>query len=207
MKRVLSRALLLAAVLAGVASVCAAQAGNGADGPPPPANDYFPQRWKEFASAEGRFKALFPAEPKLTTATQETVAGQIKIHSAVYKSFIEYGVVFMDFPGPIDDPDIVKSIFDAAREGGLSGVAQHKPRVLSEADITIDGHPGRLLQLDLEGKAVMRLKLAAVGPRLYIVSVTAPLGHEGALEGKNAYEKIAWSFLDSFKLTGGGQPK
>ena len=190
MKRTASFTLMLI-LLGGLSAVCAAQTAA----PPARSLDYFPQRWKEFSSGEGGFKALFPGEPTLKSSTQETAAGKIPTHLAVYRSSIEYAVAYMDFPNLLDGPDVVTNTYDRARDGGLEEISKHKPRVVSEADITISGRRGRFLHIELEDQTTLRLKLLAVRSRVYMVTVTTPPGRDS--EAKKDYERIATSFLDS----------
>jgi hypothetical protein len=216
MRVVAVQMLILLSILTSSASLCAAQTKQQVETPPPPApkqrievepppppaNDYFPQRWKEFTSIEGRFKILFPGTPQQSSETIANPSGrQLSFHRLTYKSFISYRVTYADYAKPIDDPETVKKFFDTIRDGTLSGVTQFNPRVLHEADFSLDGHPGRFIEMELAGNLIVRIKWVAVKERLYYVAVNAPKGHVDALEGKNGYEKIAMSFLDSFKLT------
>jgi hypothetical protein len=168
--------------------------------PPPPANDYFPQKWKEFLSVEGKFKIRFPGIPKESSTERESNGIKLIVRSVNYKSFILYGVTYTDYPQNVDDPSIVKNFLDNVRNGGLSGIAETKPRIIKESNISVNGHPSRFLQVEMDGKAILRAKYVAFKNRLYIVGVTTPKGHQNALGAENDYEKIAMSFLDSFQI-------
>ncbi|HEV7860528.1 MAG TPA: hypothetical protein VGO91_18055 [Pyrinomonadaceae bacterium] len=200
------RAAILLLIMMSSMLLCAAQTKQTivevVEPPPPPANDYFPQRWKEFTSVEGGFKILFPGTPQQTSETLAIPSGQhLTFHRLIYKSFIYYRAAYADYPRPIDNPETVKKFFDTVRDGTLAALVQLNPHILSEADFSLDGHPGRIIEMELSGNLIVRMKWIAVKERIYYVSVHTPKGQENAFEGKNGYEKIAVSFLDSFKLT------
>jgi TonB family protein len=67
-------------------------------------------------------------------------------------------------------------------------------------DISIDGHPGRLLRERLPNGNILKAKMYLVGQRLYQIAVTIPKPDSSPDMGR-AYEKFADKFLDSFKLT------
>jgi hypothetical protein len=200
--KVLKHILILVMLLYCATPVIAQQnkPSNDPPPPPPPANDYFPKKWKEFSSTDGKFKVLFPGVPKESSNVQENDVGKLNIHFVTYKSFISYSVVYTNYPRNVEESSTIKKFLDDVRDGGLSAVSKANPKIIKESDITLGGHPGRFLQVELAGNAVLRVKWIAFGERLYVVSVTTPKGHYNALGAENDYEKIAMSFLDSFQI-------
>lgn len=194
---------LIGSMLFCCAALCVAQQNKSTSGPPPPprpADDYFPQRWKDFLSKEGKFKIRFPGIPKESSTERESNGIKLIVRSVNYKSFILYGVTYTDYPQNVDDPSTVKNFLDNVRNGGLSGIARTKPQIIRESDISVNGHPGRFLQVEMSGQAVLSVKYVAFKNRLYMIGVTTPKGYRNALGADPDYEKIAMSFLDSFQL-------
>src|SRR6266446_3147155 len=68
--------------------------------PPPPANDYFPGKWKAFSSTEGRFTVRFPNQPQEGSKVYDSYKGKVTLHSLFYgnSSFIFYSVDYRDYP-------------------------------------------------------------------------------------------------------------
>ncbi len=162
-------------------------------------NDHFPERWKEF-SLSGQYRVLFPDTPKESTTAVATALGEMKVHSVNYKSFISYAVTSTQYPSEIETKSNVKSFMDYLRDGSLAAVASVKPKVVSESDFTLDGHPGRLLQIEFADDTVVRFKWIAVKDRVYVLHVTTPKSRAKVTGSENDYEKIANTFLDSFRL-------
>jgi len=59
----------------------------------------------------------------------------------------------MDYPINLESADLVKKALDSAREGSLKRIAKEDPQVTKESDISIDGHAGRYLEIELKGDA------------------------------------------------------
>src|SRR5947208_15056376 len=139
------------------------QSGN----PPPPAVDYFPKQWKEFSSREGRFRALFPGTPDVFDTTEQTADGPVVLHWCRYKGVISEDVMYIDSPVDVEDPSIVKGVFDIMRDVALANAAQGKPRVVNETNTPVDCHAGRFLRIKMIDNTVLRIKFVAVKNRVY----------------------------------------
>src|ERR1044072_5911896 len=150
----------------------------------------------EYISAAGRFKIRFPGVPQEFEGTHETNVGQIASHFVMLATDVTYGLNYTDYPMNVEQPELVKRIIDNARDGGLANVAREEPRILSETDISVEGHPGRFLRVELKGDAILRYKLVLVGNRVYVLTVGTPKRSDAQAE----YEKRATSFFESFKL-------
>jgi hypothetical protein len=166
---------------------------------PTPADDYFPQRWKEFRSA-GQYRVLFPGIPKESTSTVTSAAGNVMVHRVSYESFISYTVMSTRYPAEVESLSTIKAFMDQLRDASLAAVAEAHPRIVRESDVSLDGHPGRFIQVELANNSVIRFKWIAVRNRVYFLYITTPKGHRTGGEAENDYEKIALSFIDSFQL-------
>jgi hypothetical protein len=154
--------------------------------------------WKEFLSKEGKFKILFPVGPKKLSLTQKSVEGTI-LYTIRYKSLIIYEATWVDYPVEIESPDTRNETLDDVETGGLSALAQKNPRVIKKEEISVDGHPGRFLQVELRDNTVIHMNLIPIKRRLYYLAITTPKPHRNAKGLKINYERIASNYLDSFK--------
>jgi len=164
------------------------------------ASDYAPETWKPYSSTEGRFKVLFPGEPKETSETVDAVVGGVRFHKVAYDSFISYSVVYFDGPTDLENSSHVEDILDTVRDSGLAQVESEDPQVVKESELLVDGHPGRLLHVVLKGDGVIRMKSVVFGSRMFVVTVGTPKGQPNVPGTENGYEAIAMSFLNSFGL-------
>jgi hypothetical protein len=151
-----------------------------------------PQDWKEFAPAEGRFKALMPGTPKPYKLDTESDFGKGVLHmNTVQAGKTMYGANYCDFPAEVKKAPL-KQVYDSSRDGA---VANLDGKLASENDIKLGDYSGREIQIDVAGgKQLFRARVFLVDQRLYQVVV---FGSKEAVTSKDA-EK----FLDSFKLTG-----
>ena len=164
--------------------------------PPPPAKDYFPKTWDEYSFPAGKFRIRFPQKPIESTATQE----RLQIHSVEYKGLINYRVSYVDYGSPIDDPTKVKEMLQGLKTAALNSIQNKEVRIITERDITVDGHPGVFVHVEVGGKEVIRIQWVAAGSRLYTVSATSRKGIPQELEGKDDFEKVAIGFINSFHI-------
>jgi TonB family protein len=191
------RCALFLLILTGSLSPCLAQTNKSAgEQPPGPDGEFNPASWKEYFSAEGRFSILFPGTPQEGVHSVDVQGGQLKIHVHNLKAYAEYGVIYADYPIPVGDPRVAKQVLD---NGAKGGAAEVNAELLSMTEISIDGHPGRLLRERLPSGSILKAKMYLVGQRLYQIAVTMPKAETDADSG-NAHEKLADKFLDSFKI-------
>jgi len=157
---------------------------------------------KEYSSSEGRFKVLFPScTVNEIHGTPDTKVGKIAFHMIVCVSpTITYSVVYTDYPIDLDTPDLVKNALDSARAGSLSRVAKEDPHIIKEFDISIDGHPGRFLQIELKGDAMIRMRCLVAANRVYVFGVGTPKKKPEVVDATNDYEAITTRFMDTFKI-------
>ena len=150
----------------------------------------------EYSSKAGRFKINFPGVPQESEESAETQVGTIVSHTTRLVSELTYDASYADYPITLEQPQLIKRVLDSARDGGLARVAKENPHVLSETDISFDGHPGRMLSIEFAGDAILRYKIVLVGNRSYSLAV----GSAKTPSAQSKYEKAATDFFDSFKL-------
>lgn len=157
---------------------------------------------KEYSSSEGRFKVLFSScTVNEIHGTPDTKVGKIPFHMIMCVSpTITYSVVYSDYPIDLDTPDRVRDALDSARAGSLSRVAKEDPHIIKEFDISIDGHPGRFLQIELKGDAMIRMRCFVAANRVYVYGAGTPKKKPTVVDATNDYEAITTRFMDSFKI-------
>lgn len=200
----LARTLLLFVVIDGCATACLGQQGGAAQSPPPrvatpPGTRQRPDGPKGFSSQRGRFTILFPGTPTEKDTSVDTLVG--RLDSREYK-FAEhptyYAVVYDDFAGDLEqDAERRDYAMNRMRDAGLSSGPDR--RVLGESEVRLGSHPGRALKISIPDGGVIRVRMYAVGRRLYQVSVIT-LGERSSPGAARSAEKRAMKFLDSFRL-------
>ena len=195
-----SRLILLASVLLGVSLAEASQTRRPSSNRPAHDDAVF-DRWVEFKSDEGKFTILFPNDPKVRTPEDHDLVGGLRMYYAIYKSSINYSAIYIEYPENLEAPVVAKDVFDRARDAGMmsSASAKERPRLLSETDINLEGHPARLLRIAMsEGRSTW-CKFIVVKNRFYFLEVVLPKP-SGKISDRETQEKIARFFLDSFRL-------
>ncbi len=109
-------------------------------------------------------------------------------------------MISTQYPAEIEKQSTIKDFLDELRDGSLAAVAAGKPKLVSETDITLNGHPGRILQVEFANNSVVRFKWIAVKDRVYFLYIITPKGRKNVMGAENDYEKIATTFMDSFRL-------
>ena len=152
----------------------------------PPKSDPAP-----FTAKEGRFSISFPSKPETATSMVKTVGGDVEVHrfSVVGKNNeISYLVQYNDVPPNMLRDDGPDKILDRCRD---SGVAAIHGKLAKELNSTLEGNPGRALEVEGAGfKVVYRIYL--VKNRLYQLIVF--------WDGSKPLADRAGPFFDSFKL-------
>lgn len=156
------------------------------------------QAWRQYSSAQGGFSILFPGDPSQETQFIEAAPGvQFELRIFKLKTLAECSVMYADYPMPLDDPKLAKSVLDNGAKGAVASV---NSELLELKEIMFEGHPGRYLKERMPSGEIMRVKILLVGQRLYQVAITTP-GEEGkSSEMVAAYQAMSDRFLNSFKL-------
>ena len=162
--------------------------------PPPPAKDYFPATWDEYSFPAAKFRVRFPQKPAERTSTE----GGLEIHSFAYKGLITYRVSYVDYQVPIDAPEKLKELLQGVKTSALNAIQDKGVRIIAEREVTVDGHAGLFVHVEVGANEVIRLQWIPAGSRLYTVSATSRKGSPRELEGKDDFEKVAIGFISSF---------
>jgi hypothetical protein len=154
-----------------------------------PATTEFP-----VTSAEGRFRAVFPAKPDTGVTEADAEGGKRKVTSMLAaKGSDDFGITWSDFP---------KSFLASGPTAVLEGVrdkvmADAKATLQSSEEITLNGHPGLKVAANVpEGvtKGDYQVRFYLVGARIYQVLVIR--------NDAKADDTAVLDFFDSFTLTG-----
>jgi hypothetical protein len=141
--------------------------------------------FKPFESQEGRFRVLMPKEPQYEARVIDPEDGTtVHLYRATYAATV-YLVAHTDFPAGGRTPAEVLA------DGRANALAAASRKLLSERQITLQGHPGLELVIQ-EGNTLMYLRSFYVGSRSYQVSVTG--------QDHSTVKNRAPEFLDSFAI-------
>lgn len=192
-------ALLLSLLLSSAYYLAVSTAASAQDPPPPPppVKDYFPDKWDEYTSREGKFRIRFPKEPREFARTQ----GQFEVRSLEHKGLLHYRVSYVDYKTPLDDPKTVTGLLQGIKGAALGSIQGKGVRVVADREVTVDGRKGVYIHVEVEGKEVVRMQWVAAGSVLYTVGVSGRKGSPNEMEGKDDFEKVASGFIGSFHLT------
>lgn len=155
--------------------------------------------WKEFSSTAGRFKVALPGNPTETSKTIESRLGEIRRHTFTLGTDIgAFLISYSDLPVSVTEPGEVNKFLDHAHEGEVAPV---QGRLLSMAEIALDGYPGRESIVETPN-STFRVKYYLAGQRIYQIAVSTPNGPaKNAAEMARSMESIVSKFFDSFKIT------
>lgn len=213
MKNLVRVTLLLALALAS-SSLCLAQRDNpqvvvGQPEPPPaPAREYDASNWKSFSPAPGVFVSM-PGQPTASEREMKTVSVSVTEHiyllttgQRTYRfSYFDYGVA-------ITDPQKIKDVLDAFRDGALD--AHKEMKLLKESEFKIGSYTGRQLLIDSGEGMVISQRIFIIDKRFYQMILAAPYdtafnkGRPDANDLTDFYQMISKRFFDSFETFGGG---
>jgi tetratricopeptide (TPR) repeat protein len=175
------------------------------ESPPVPAVEYDPHSWKEFADERAMFSIMFPGTPVEGDNSSDKIAGRkftLKT-SAFY--FVGYQALSSSEAAEFEKHvGLRKQLFDKIRDGIRDAtLTQTKVNLLEEADISINGYPGRAEKLSMENGDVWRQHAYLVEKRIYQIFVFIP--RELLAPDNGQFDETrATKFLTSFKL---GHPK
>lgn len=153
------------------------------------AGDQPASKWKEFKSAEGRFKVLLPTDPKTFSQDSESEFGKTVLHFHVCEvDGVTYLTNYADAPEAAKKQK-VDTLLDACRDGG---VRNSGGKLVSEKKIKLGDHPGRELTIAPDNEMVFRSRVYLVNWRLYQLVVVGPKDKVGS--------KDVTAYFESFQL-------
>jgi hypothetical protein len=148
-----------------------------------------PAELQQFNSTEGGFSILLPGTPKYAVETVDSAAGPLVVNTYMVDGFDKaYGVMYTDYPDAVLETDPQK-VLDGARDGAVTNV---KGKLLSEAAMTLNGYPGREMNISA-GQLGVRSRVYLVNKRIYSVIVTGPVNQMNL----SVFDEV----LNSFNLT------
>jgi hypothetical protein len=148
--------------------------------------------WKEFYSAEGRFTATMPADPKTNLIATDTVGGKLLTHtvSSTDGDLNEYLISWTEYPEESIEHNATENRFNKVRDA----LVDYKGgRVLSESAIDQGGHPARDITFATSEGRVVRVRFYFAKNRFYQVMA----------EAKAKDSEPVKEFFNSFKLLPG----
>ena len=130
--------------------------------------------WQEFTSADGKFKVLLPSAP--TRKPRSAKETEYSLETPEFK----IGVVYAN----LSEKDKPEKFM----------VAPSGAKVISEKDVTVDGHPGRDIIAEVSGHGVAHMRFVNAGKRLYTILMVG--------KSKPASDADVALVFDSFQVTG-----
>jgi hypothetical protein len=152
--------------------------------------------WQEVVSTEGRFRVLLPDAPNEMSLPGTSHGSGAQLYF-VKSSVAVYAVLFGDFSGPPDDPDMMKELLEST---SAFLQASGKLRVLGERNISTPGVQARQFILD-DGAFVTTARVYYTKGRLYEVIFSRPgLSGTSAEALAQFYDGLSGKFFGSFKI-------
>ena len=135
-----------------------------------------------------------PGAPEESVQDMDTDKGQISMHGLnLAERETAYIATYTDYPESVYKDRDNQSILDDVRDGIL---VNPPGTLLSEAVISLDGHPGRDITYEInDGQITFRARVYLVGNRLYQMLA-------GTTTDKASNSDIG-KFLESFTLSDG----
>lgn len=148
--------------------------------------------WVKYTSVEGRYNALLPQQPKLSTQEATTSTGEKMLQYMAQASDLD-GLYFLAY---FDYGTSMAFSLDKARDGAVGNI---KGTLLNEEAISLDRYSGRELKIaaklqDMD--ILVRSRIYDIGGRVYILQHL----FKKSDDSPRVAEKTA-RFFDSFKVT------
>jgi hypothetical protein len=145
--------------------------------------------WKQFSPEKGGFSVLLPGTPIEAPVKVATPVGEMTVQTYVVQRSdgSRFAVLYNDSPTPLGPQEVQQNLETAkATMAATSGGT-----LKSEKSITLEGNPGRELEISVRD-GLVKVRIYIVKQRLYQV-IAGPVGKVTATD----VDKV----LDSFKLT------
>ena len=148
--------------------------------------------WETFDAREGGFRITAPGRLVKGQEVLTTPAGPLDSTTYTYATQdqrVSYGINFADYPAAVARGTDPERIIESARE---ALVGKLRGRVRDERRISLDGAPGREVDIELADGRYVRARIFLAGQRQYQAVSVTPNARGHANDAKR--------FLDSFKL-------
>lgn len=138
----------------------------------------------EFTDQQGRFRAIFPAEPRLDRQEGTSVSGpHVHFTWEVEAAGRHFSVTYTEYAvAPVKNYD--KNV--------MGMLAATNGKLLRQTKVEIDGLDGREVYTHLPDNNVMRQRIFQAGNRLYQAVYVGPFGTESRADVR--------TFMESFRL-------
>ena len=153
--------------------------------------------WVTVAPDKAGFSLLLPGKPTEQVVPVASSPG-VESHTFVFETPVAaYIFSYVQFSQEITDPDAIKGMLDAGREGGL---ASSGGKLKGETEIRLNEYYGREWRLELRGGLAATTHAYWVKRRLYqLLFIVAPTAGDTP-ETIKLREESANKFFDSFRL-------
>lgn len=148
----------------------------------------FAQEWRSFKSTEENFTISLPSEPKQEQTTGRSPLGNGHHIYSLETNGISFTISNSVIEDPPTQPKDIKRTLDLARD--LVAMVTNG-KLLTDADISIDGFPGRFVRIEKD-KKIWTLRAYLVKQRMYQLMTTEPKAKE--------VNPSVTKFFESFKL-------
>jgi hypothetical protein len=147
--------------------------------------------WEEVVSPEGGFRVLFPTAPRKAVRSVSSQAGQVTDTAYLLDTpDWSMAVRFADFDKPGQANVAMEEIVNAGRNGTVKALGGN---VTSEKEISLAGHEGKEVIVNVPGRGTSWLRWYIVKRRIYTVVI---MSHRATPHSSDVAR-----FLDSFQLT------
>lgn len=125
--------------------------------------------WRTFKRADLGYAIDLPAEPDVSTSKVDTAVGPIDATTVTVDLGADGALMIMSSDYKVSAPA------EAMLDGAVSGVVGDSRELVSQTSVTVDGSPGRLIQVkDKAGTYVAADLIVAKGSALYQVLGIGP---------------------------------
>ena len=147
--------------------------------------------WRAYSSAEGKFSAAMPDEPRTSMIVTETAEGPLYTHtvSATDKDLNEYMVSWTTYDRDVEYKGTAK-VFDRVRDALIWSKGG---KLVSEANISMIGRPARVITFTDSDGRVVKARFCFIGRRFYQVMAESRSKQDSADSDR---------FFESFKVQG-----
>jgi hypothetical protein len=155
--------------------------------------------WINVAPANAGFTIRMPGKPREKV---EALEGRpdVENHLLTLETKVAgYVTSFVQFPDDVTDPDTIKTLLDAGREGGLTST---HGKLISEKEIRLGEYVGREWAVSLPGGFSATTRAYWVKRRLYQTVFVIGANAGESVELAQLRQEAATKFLNSFALSG-----